>query len=254
MSPEWPQYLILFAVGGIAGTLNVVAGGGSLLSLPVLVFLGLPATVANGTNRVAIFAQNLGAVWGFHRRRILDWRWLELTALPAIVGALIGAWAAVRIGDPTFQRVLASVMLLVTVWTVWDPLEKRSVGDKLRLLESGFGRVALVLGFLAVGAYGGFIQAGVGFIILAVTTSAGLDLVRGNALKVLIVLTFTVPALILFAASGKVDWGLGIALAGGNFLGGQLGVHLTVLKGHRWIKRVVVVTVIAFAVRLWLTA
>ena len=98
--------------------------------------------------------------------------------------------------------------------------------------------------FFAVGVYGGFVQAGVGFLILAVTTTMGLDLVRGNALKVLIVLVFTPIALALFALSGKVDWGLGLALAAGNFIGGQAGVHLSVLKGHAWIKRVVLLTVI----------
>lgn len=247
--PDWAAYLILFGAGLVAGTLNVIAGGGSLLTLPVLIFLGLPATVANGTNRVAILAQNIGAVWSFNRHRVIEWRLVPLAAIPAAVGAIVGTWAAIRIGDAAFQRVLAAIMVAVVVWTIWDPLRKREPdeGDMRRGHQVGFG-----VAFFLVGVYGGFVQAGVGFLILAATTLMGLDLVRGNALKVLIVLIFTPIALVLFALNGKVDWGLGLALAAGNFVGGQVGVHFSVLKGHRWIKRVVLVTVIVFAIKLWL--
>jgi uncharacterized membrane protein YfcA len=246
-----PSYLILFGVGSVAGALNVIAGGGSLLTLPVMIFLGLPPTVANGTNRVAILAQNIGAVYSFHRHHVIDWRWLRLAAVPAVLGALAGAWAAVEIGDDAFRRTLAVIMVLVTVWTLWDPLKSRPVGDDLRGTESHLGRIGLVLAFFVVGIYGGFVQAGVGFLILAAVTTAGLNVVRGNALKVLVVLSFTPLALAYFALNDRVAWGMGVALAAGNLLGGLLGVRLTVLKGHTWIKRVVTVTVIAFAIRLW---
>jgi uncharacterized membrane protein YfcA len=246
--PEWGAYLILFGAGLVAGTVNVIAGGGSLLTLPVLIFLGLPATVANGTNRVAILVQNVGAVWRFNRHRLIEWRWVPLAAIPAAVGAVAGTWAAVRIGDAAFQRVLAAIMVAVVVWTIWDPIGRRAPKDGG---TSSHHRAAYAAAFFAVGVYGGFVQAGVGFLILAATTVMGLDLVRGNALKVLIVLLFTPIALALFAMNGKVDWGLGLALAAGNLVGGQIGVQLSVLKGHRWIKRVVMVTVIVFALRLW---
>ncbi len=108
----------------------------------------------------------------------------------------------------------------------------------------------LALGFFVIGLYGGFVQAGVGFFILAVTTMAGLDLVRGNAVKVLSVLIFTTVALGIFAWEGKVHWPLGLTLAAGNVLGGLLGVRLTVLKGHAWVKGVVTVAVLVFAVKL----
>lgn len=250
MSPAW-HYVLLLGVGVIAGTLNVIAGGGTLLALPVMIFLGLPPSVANGTNRVAILVQNIGAVWGFHRHRIVDWSWLVLAAVPVLIGAAFGTWAAILIDDAAFRRVLAGVMVAVAVWTLWDPLKHRPVGDTMRAAETAQGRAGLFLAFLVVGVYGGFVQAGIGFLILAVVTIAGMNLVRGNALKVLLVLTYTPLSLALFAASGKVDWGLGVALAAGNFIGAHVGVHLTVLKGHAWIKRVVTITVIIFAIRLW---
>ncbi len=99
--------------------------------------------------------------------------------------------------------------------------------------------------------YGGFIQAGVGFLVLAITTSAGMDLVRGNAVKLLSVLLLTALSLVVFAAAAQVDWPRGIALAAGNLIGAEIGVRLAVLKGHTWLQKVVTATVILFAVLLW---
>ena len=107
------------------------------------------------------------------------------------------------------------------------------------------------LAFFAVGIYGGFVQAGVGFFILAVTSAVGLNLVRGNAVKVLTVLCFTALSLALFAWQGKVDWLMGLTLAAGTIIGGLVGARLTVLKGHRWVRGVVTVTIILFALKLW---
>ncbi len=242
--------LILFVAGLAAGTLNVIAGGGSLLTLPLMIFLGLPPTVANGTNRVAILLQNAAAVWGFHRHRVMDWSWIRLAAIPGVLGAGLGTWLALVIGDAAFQRMLAVFMVLIALGTLWRPARGRVPGQVLRGLEGARGQWALRAGFFAIGVYGGFIQAGIGFLLLGLTTLAGLDLVRGNALKVLFVLAFTPLSLALFAWGGKVDWVMGAALAAGNLVGGLVGVRLTVLKGHRWVRGVVTVTVIAFAVRL----
>lgn len=248
---EWAAHLLLFGAGAVAGTLNVIAGGGSFLTLPVMIFVGLPPTVANGTNRIAILVQNVGAVWGFERYRVMDWAWLRSAALPALAGALLGARAAVEIGDVLFQRVLAALMVVASVWILWNPLGRRTAGDGRTLRADGrLARVGLGAGFFAAGLYGGFVQAGVGFLILAVTTAGGLDLVRGNALKVLLVLCYTPVALALFGLFGKVDWVAGGALAAGNLAGGLLGVRLTVLKGHAWVRRVVTAAIIAFAIKL----
>lgn len=256
--PQLLPHLALFGAGLVAGALNVIAGGGSFLTLPVLIFFGLPPTEANGTNRVGIFIQNVGAVWGFHRYRLLDWRWALAAAGPATVGAGLGTWAALGVSDEAFRRILAFLMVAVTLWTLFssDPGRRgadggeRAAGPAPR--PSRRRLALLALGFFAVGLYGGFVQAGVGFFILAVTTASGLDLVRGNAVKVLTVLIFTTLSLAIFAWQGKVHWIPGLVLAAGNLLGGLVGVRLTVLKGHRWVKGVVTAAVIAFAVKLWL--
>lgn len=247
-------YVYLFGAGLAAGTLNVLAGGGSAITLSVMIFLGLPPTVANGTNRVAILAQNVAAVLGFRRHGHFEGRWVLFAAPPALVGAALGAWAALVVGDAAFQRILAGLMLLIALWMLWRPLEKPPDDAPSGIPEEQGKRVGLLLAFFGVGLYGGFIQAGVGILVLAVTTAAGLDLVRGNAFKVFLALLFTPVALVVFSLGGKVEWGLGAALAAGNVVGGLAGVHLTVLKGHAWIRRVVTAAVVFMAVRLWWTA
>ena len=254
-------YFGLFGAGILAGALNVVAGGGSFLTLPLLIFAGLPPSVANGTNRVGILFQNLGAVWGFHRHGVLDWRRAGAAAIPATLGAAFGTGVALVVEDDSFRKILALLMVTISLWTLIDPLKAmtaRSGESVADLAEIGKGRdswgrkLLLAAGFFAVGVYGGFVQAGAGFFILAVTSLAGLDLVRGNAVKVAIVLIFTTLSLAIFAASGRVEWLPGLALAAGTVIGGQIGVRFTVLKGHRWVKAVVTLAVIVFAIRLWL--
>jgi len=242
-------YLLLFSVGFAAGTVNVIAGGGSFLTLPVLIFLGFPAIVANGTNRVGLLLQNAGAVWGFHRHKVLDWNSLLWAAFPAAVGSIFGVWIAFSVGDETFRQILAFLMVAITLWSLWSQGASENLGD-LNVVRPS--QILVFIGFLLVGVYGGFVQAGVGFIVLALTTHTGLDLVRGNAIKVLCILVFIIVSLFLFAWAGKVDWLAGLILGTGMLLGGQLGVKLTILRGHKWIRAIVTITVILFAIRLLL--
>jgi uncharacterized membrane protein YfcA len=240
-------YLLLVAVGIAASTLNVLAGGGSFLTLPILIFLGLPTTVANGTNRLGVMMQNVGAVWGFHKAGVLDWRWAMTASAPALVGSALGTWAALYVGDDLFRRILAIVMVVVTLATLVMPDPRPDVNT--RSARSW----VVAAGFFIVGVYGGFLQAGVGFLVLAITTWARMDLVRGNAIKVVSVALLTLLALVIFIANGAVHWPMGLALAAGNTIGAQIGVYLAVRKGHAWLRGVVTITVIAFAIRLWLS-
>ena len=242
---DWLAYPVLVAAGVVAGTINVLAGGGSFLTLPLLIFLGLPATVANGTNRIGVVMQNVSGVWAFHRHGVLDWRWALVVGIPGGVGAIVGAYAALSISDEAFRRILATVMVLISLWTLLG-----HAAVPRGTTRSGTS-VPVVLGFLLIGLYAGFIQAGVGFLILAVTTLAGFDLVRGNAVKLLSVLVFTLISLAIFAANAGVDWPMGIALGVGNAIGGAIGVRIAMKKGHAWLRMVVTATVIVFAIKLW---
>ncbi len=246
-------YPLLFAAGLVAGTLNVVAGGGSFLTLPVLIFLGLPPSLANGTNRVGILLQNVAAVSSFRRYGLFDRSAVLWAGAPATLGGALGAGLALAISDKAFQQILAFLMVALSLWTLWSPSKDRDggVGSTLAAVPRP---LLLATGFFGAGIYGGFVQAGVGYLVLAVTTAAGLDLVKGNAVKVTAILCMTALALLIFASQGRVDWFLGLVLAGGTILGGILGARLTVKKGDRWVRRVVTATVIVFAVKLWFSA
>ena len=243
--PFWLELIVLASAGVVSGALNVVAGGGSFLILPLLLFFGLPSAIANGTNRVGVMTQNIGGLAGFERHHAIEWRWALTASIPAVIGALIGAWAALTIPDEAFRRVLSIAMVLITIWSLMN--RQRAGGAVLKPATHPL----VVGGFFLVGLYGGFIQAGVGFLVLAITTAAGMDLVRGNAVKLLSVFLLTVLSLAIFATAGHVDWPRGIALGIGNLIGSQFGVRLAVSKGHGWLQRVVTVTVIAFAIGLW---
>lgn len=235
-------------VGLVAGFMNTMAGGGSLLTLPLLIFLGLPSAVANGTNRVAIEVQNILAVLGFRSKGVGDFRLSIQFALPAVAGAWVGARIAIDIPDLLFRRVLAVVMLLVLGLILWNPT-RRLRGSEAPLTPRR--RLAAVVAFFLVGVYGGFLQAGVGFLLMATLVGiTGLDLVRVNAHKVFIVAVYTLLALAVFAVDGKVDWLVGLVLAAGNGAGGWIAGRLAVTKGERWIKPVLVVAVVVMAVRL----
>ena len=243
------QVPLLFLVGIIAGILNVLAGGGSLLTLPLLIFMGLPAGIANGTNRVAIFAQNLFAIRGFKKRGYLPLELALLCTPPALVGSWLGASLAISMDDMLFKRLLGIIMIGVLVFTLLDPMKKQVKGD---VRFGPWRKLVLFVSFFFVGVYGGFVQAGVGFIIIAALMVHGLDLIRINAVKVFVVFVYTAIALGVFVWHGQVNYVLGIGLAAGNSIGGALGPRLAVAKGHDWIKMVVNATVLVFALKLLL--
>ena len=244
----WKIPLIPIA-GTFAGFLNTVAGGGSLITLPILVFLGLPGPKANGTNRVAVVIQSASGIMGFRRKGVSDFGYSALLTGPAIIGAWIGAEIANQMTDRAFDRVLAAIMIAVLLLTLFSPTKRlKGAGENVALGRKVIGMAV----FFFVGLYGGFIQAGVGFIIIAALTLInGFDLVRTNAIKIFVVFFYTIVALAAFIKAGNVNWFLGLTLAVGNATGAWFGSHWAVEKGEKWIKVVLVVTVPAFAVRLF---
>jgi hypothetical protein len=248
MDQAW-HHLLLFAAGLAAAVLNVVAGGGSFLTLPILILMGLPPVVANGTNRVGILFQNVAAVREFRRGGVHDPGWAWSAGVPSTAGAIAGTLIATWIADDLFRDILAWLMIAMSLWTLWDPIGRRAAPAGRERVTLGWAARA---GFFLAGVYGGFVQAGVGFLLLAVTTLAGYDLVRGNSLKVLCVLIGTPISLAIFAARGQVSWIPGFTLGAGMLLGGFLGARLTVLKGHAWVRGVVTIAVILLAAKLLL--
>jgi uncharacterized membrane protein YfcA len=216
MMTDYLQLVVLFLVGIIAGFTNVMAGGGSTLTLPALILMGLDSALANGTNRVAIIIQNAFAILSFRQQKVHQFRKSFRLALFTLPGATLGALLAVRISDAWFQRVLA-VVLIGTVLTM---LLSRS-GDRNH--DSGHQEKRswfIYPVMFGVGFYGGFIQVGVGFLLMAsLYHFLRLNLVHVNMHKVFIVLLYMIPALSVFIWTGNVNWGIGLNLAGGNAIG-----------------------------------
>ncbi len=251
---------VVITVGVIAGFINTLAGGGSLLTLPILIFLGLPTAVANGTNRLAIIVQCFFAVTGFKRKGISNFKLSLLLSVPALLGAIIGAQIAIDMSDILFKRVLAIVMLFALGFTLWNPRQKltsvvnfQSGTENSSLISPRRNQLIITLiVFFFIGLYGGFIQVGVGFIIIAaLTTITGFNLVVTNSHKVFIAGIYTIFALIVFAVNGKVCWKIGLCLAAGMGLGGWIGSHWAVDKGERWIRLVFTICVIAMVIKLF---
>lgn len=242
------QVLLLIPIGVVAGYLNVMAGGGSLLTLPALIFMGIPGHIANGTNRIAILAQNATAVTTFYQHGFHDFKLGLSLAAFAVPGGLLGAWIGVQIQGVWFNRFLAVVMVFVMILMATDK------GGKKNTSETPSEPRNLVLGhalMFAAGVYGGIIQIGVGFILMSILYRVmGIDLVRVNMYKVLIVLCYTVAALAMFASKLELVWIAGIALAIGNSIGGWFGARWSISKGEATIKRVLNIVLVAVIVKL----
>ncbi len=228
--------------------LNVVAGGGSFLTLPTLIFLGLPHDVANGTNRLAILIQTGGATASFQRAGQLPGPLLGGLGLAAVLGAGFGSALAVRVGEAAFLRALAIVMVVFTLFPLFAHWTASGASEP----PPERAGPALLAGFLLVGLYGGFVQAGVGFLSLAMTSRVGMGLVQGNAIKVVCILLFSIVSLAVFTHAGAVDWWTGLALGSGTFCGALLGVRITLSAGERVLRWIVAAVTCAFAVALWL--
>jgi len=254
MDMELWQFVVLLLAGTVAGFLNVVAGGGSLLTVPVLLFMGLPGPVANGTNRIAILAQNATAVTTFFRMGYSDFRLSLSLAAAALPGALIGALVGSRFGGEGFDRFLALVMVAVMIVMATQRNSKKGQTENADSSPGHIPRRRLLWGHIfmvGAGFWGGFIQVGIGFILMPILHRVmGLDLVRVNMHKVFIVLIYTIVALIVFASQVEIVWTLGLALAAGNSLGGWIGAHITISKGERAIRYVLYTVLTAFVIKL----
>lgn len=246
---EYYKLLILIPVGIIAGFFNTVAGGGSLLSLPILIFLGLPPAVANGTNRVALFMQNISGVYGFKSKGVFVFPYSLWVGLSALLGAIIGAKVSVELDDKTFNQIIAAVMIGVVILTIVNPTSK--LKDAVEDLSKRAQTIGIIV-FFFIGIYGGFIQAGVGFIILGSLTYINkMSLVRANSVKVFAALIYTIAALVVFFLEGKINWLYGLVLASGNMIGAWVASRYSVDKGDVWIKRFLVIAVTILAIKLW---
>ncbi len=240
--------LFVIGLGLVAGFFNTVGGGGSLLSMPALIFLGFSPIEANATNRVAITVQNASAMAGFRSKGVGDLSFSLLLGIFATAGAALGAHIALDTSGETFKRILAAVMVVSLGLILWNPVRRL---QKDQVSMDGKHRLLAATAFFFVGIYGGFIQAGAGFVILlCLTLLNGMDLVRANSVKVTVMFVYSLGAFTVFAFSGSIRWSHGLLLALGNALGGWLGSMWVVSWGEKWVRRVLVLAVLAMAAKL----
>jgi len=237
---EWWQVPALLAGGFFCGVANALAGGGSFVTLPLLLLIGLPPQIANATNRVAIVLQCVAGLGAYQKRGVVPWRDLGRLAVPAVLGSLAGAYLAAFLDETAFRRA-AAVLFAVMAGTVFiDPRRWARENSVVR------GRPVFYPLFFLMGVYGGFLQAGVGVLLISsLVLLCGYDVVRGSALKFALALSFTTAALLVFAGVGQVDWAIGLCLAAGSMAGGFVGARLVMAKGSPLVRAFVVVAALA---------
>lgn len=240
--------LILLVITGVAtGFLNVMAGGGSMLSVPIMIFLGVPGTVANGTNRIAILPQNVSAVLAFYKKGFSNFKLSLSLGACTIPGTLIGAHLASKVSNDQFNTLLAIIMVVVLIVMAipqTKTIEYDQSPSRGRLIA---GHALMVL----IGFWGGFIHIGVGFLLMPVLNRVmQLDLITTNAHKVFIVLCYTIVALIVFASQLELVWKYGIALGIGTWIGAWIAANMQIKKGIGAVKITLNIVIVAFIIKL----
>jgi uncharacterized membrane protein YfcA len=244
----WIEISLLVGSGIIAGFINTLAGGGSVISLAVLMFLGLPPQVANGTNRIGVLFQTLSSSGSFKHYKVLNFSEGTRLAIPAVLGSILGAQLAVDINEQIFNRVIALLLVFIMVMMFVKPSRWVKGDDNLSGKRPGWMQLLV---FFGIGLYGGFIQAGVGYFLLAgIVLGAGYNLVKANALKVWIVLLYTPFALVVFILNDQINWTFGLVHAVGNIFGALIATRLAVKKGAGFVRWVIVAFIIITAADL----
>lgn len=230
----------LLVLGGMAaGLINAVAGGGSTLTVPLLVLAGVPGNNANASNRVGVLTSAAAGAWAFRRLGVSGLSRAAPVLVPIVVGSLVGSVGISQLTDAEFERVFGLLMLPIIFMSIKPPKQK--------LDADGWPVWLTAVVFFGVGIYGGAIQAGIGLVMLAALTRAGYDLVTANNVKMIATVAITLVALPVFIVQGKVEWLPAVILAVGLTTGSWIGAHAAVRGGEKFIRAVMVVAALILA-------
>lgn len=244
------RIVVALGAGILAGFINTIAGNGSAITLPMFMFLGLDATTANGTNRVGVTAGALMGTRTFIRSGALESHGIGWLIGPCIAGAVLGATTASFTAPKAMEGIIVAIMFVMLALVLLRPqrwLDENTNPDRQHQ------KISRILIFFLIGFHGGFIQAGVGILLLAgLVLNAGYGMLKANAVKVVIVLVLTVPALIIFASRGQVHWPLGALVACGQGTGAWLSANYAVRypQANVWIRRLLIVMILVAIVKL----
>ena len=243
------QIFLLLTVGFLAGVINTLAGGGSIFTLPVLIFLGLPPNIANGTNRIAIVVQSISGALGYKSKGVSTFPFNIYLGISASIGAILGAQIAIDLDGLLFNKILAIVMVVIGLLIL---IKSKNLNLKLPERLTGKYLIYSIIVFFFIGIYGGFINAGVGIVIMLFLNRVNhLSLIKTNATKVVIVFIYSTIALVLFAVNDSINWKLGILMAIGTSFGAWWASRWSVKKGDRVIRIAMLFTIVIMAFKLW---
>lgn len=246
---------IIFIAGIAAGAINAIAGGGTLISFPALLWIGRDAIVANATNTVAIWPGSLAGAFGFRRELATARRWLLLLIVPSVAGGALGAWLLLRTPTTTFERLVPFLILGATILLAMQEMVTRKLGLVAKSHENpGAGWMTFVILFqLLVGIYGGYFGAGMGILMLAALGLIGMtDMHQMNGVKNVLAVFINGIAAIYFAVANAVSWNDVLVMMVGTIIGGYVGARTARKLGRTFVRRAVVVIGIVMAVALFL--
>tara|TARA_Y100000816_G_scaffold15059_1_gene9900 strand:- start:4408 stop:5148 length:741 start_codon:yes stop_codon:yes gene_type:complete len=243
---EISEILILLFCGLLSGAINTLAGGGSLITLPMMIFLGLPPTIANGTNRVQLIFQNIFAVYGFKTKGISNFKFSSYLSISALLGSIIGAYIAIDFNENDFKKLLSIIMILVMFSILLNNKRETLEINKIK------NKWPSILIFFFIGIYGGFIHAGVGFLmILTLSKINYLKIAHSNSIKVFVALIFSTAAFLIFLYEGKVNWIYGINIGIGSAIGGFFASRWSYNKSDKKFRYFLSLIILIMAIRLW---
>ena len=247
--------LVLIPAAFIAGAVNSIAGGGTLISFPALLWVGRNPIVANATNTVALWPGSFAAMVGFRRELATIRRWLLLLTIPSLLGAALGAWLLLRTPSKTFEHIVPILILTATILLAAQELISRKLGVIARAHENptpGWVSFVFVFQFI-VAVYGGYFGAGMGILMLAALGLIGLtDLHQMNGLKNLLAICINGVAAVYFSIAGAVSWHDAWIMMISAMIGGYLGARIARRLGRKFVRVAVVIIGLVMTVALFL--
>ncbi len=241
--------LILLISGLFVGFINTLSAGGTVISVALYLALGLPANVANATNRINVLIQSFGTSYLMHRNKLLDINKAIRFSVPAIIGALIGSLFAVRISNDLFSYFMGAILLFMIVFLFYKP--KSFHEDNLEKINKKTPFYHYIV-FFFIGIYGGFIQVGTGFyLIMAGTGLLGLNILRTNALKIAIMGAYTVVAMLVFVLDSKIIWSYGLVHSAGAIIGSWIATRFAMRRGAGFVNIIIILVIILTALNLF---
>ena len=240
MELSWQVITLLVFSGIIVGIINTLAGGGTILTITMFTSMGLPITMANGTNRIAVVLQNLTSSLTFIKKRMLDVKAGLLLSIPTVVGNILGSMLAMRLDEVIFKWCMGVVLAIILIYMIFDR-HKTHIhgGHSLKLNPWHY------VWFFLIGFYGGYIYIGLGYLVLAITIwTLNLDIITADILKGFVIFVSSPFSMLVFMYNDQVDYAYGLLHGLGNIIGAFLASHYAIGWGVRFVRIFTIVVVV----------